>query len=83
MTVTEEKIPGQPSDVGHDLEGQGINPSKTAQKRLTSKKSSILAISDDPFAPREGKTLLWKNVNMTLVSCLSVSCRLGLREDHF
>jgi hypothetical protein len=24
--------------------------------------------SDDPFALREGKTLLWRNVNMTLVS---------------
>ena len=23
--------------------------------------------SADPFAPREGKTLVWKNVNMTLV----------------
>ena len=23
--------------------------------------------SDDPFAPREGKTLLWRNVNMVLV----------------
>jgi hypothetical protein len=29
---------------------------------------SMLTVSDDPFAPREGKTLLWKNVNMTLVS---------------
>jgi hypothetical protein len=24
-------------------------------------------LSDDPFAPREGKTLLWRGVNMTLV----------------
>ena len=54
-------------DVAHDLEGQ--HDSKT----LMSKKSSILAVSDDPFAPREGKTLLWKNVNMTLVSHLSNS----------
>ena len=29
--------------------------------------SSTLAVSDDPFAPREGKTLLWHNVNMVLV----------------
>jgi len=26
--------------------------------------------STDPFAPREGKTLVWKDVNMTLVSCV-------------
>jgi hypothetical protein len=27
-----------------------------------------MATSDDPFAIREGKTLLWTNVNMVLVS---------------
>lgn len=32
-----------------------------------SRKGSALAVSDDPFFPREGKTLLWRNVNMTLV----------------
>jgi hypothetical protein len=26
---------------------------------------------DDPFAPREGKTLTWRNVDMTLVSTRS------------
>jgi len=30
------------------------------------RKSSVLAVSDDPFALREGKTLLWRNVNMVL-----------------
>jgi hypothetical protein len=29
-------------------------------------------LSDDPFAPREGKTLLWRGVNMTLVSLLEI-----------
>jgi hypothetical protein len=28
-----------------------------------------LDANTDPFAPRVGKTLLWRNVNMTLVSC--------------
>lgn len=32
------------------------------------RKSSTLDKHTDPFAEREGKTLLWKNVNMTLVS---------------
>jgi hypothetical protein len=36
--------------------------------RLTRHKSSALEASDDPFAQRDGKTLLWRNVNMTLVS---------------
>jgi hypothetical protein len=29
--------------------------------------------SDDPFAKREGKTLTWKNINMTLVRCCPFS----------
>jgi hypothetical protein len=29
--------------------------------------ASVLDARDDPFAPREGKTLLWRNINMTLV----------------
>lgn len=28
------------------------------------------SIHTDPFAAREGKTLTWKNINMTLVSSL-------------
>jgi hypothetical protein len=31
---------------------------------------SILNRHDDPFAPREGKTLIWKDVNMTLVCAI-------------
>jgi hypothetical protein len=63
MTNTNEKIHESSSaDVANDIEGQHN------QKTLMSKKSSMLAVSDDPFAPREGKTLLWKNINMTLVS---------------
>jgi hypothetical protein len=34
--------------------------------------SSALEARDDPFAPREGKTLTWQNVNMVLVSLLFV-----------
>lgn len=44
-------------------EGTEINSSAP---KLTSKQSSMLATSDDPFALREGKALLWKDVNMTL-----------------
>jgi hypothetical protein len=63
------------TDGSHDLEGQivdheGSSPSTNTRPPTVSKKISMLAVSDDPFAPREGKTLTWKNVNMTLVSCL-------------
>jgi hypothetical protein len=65
MTNPEEKMHVTLAvDAAQDLEGQHN------KKTLVSKKSSMLAVSDDPFAPREGKTLLWKNVNMTLVSRL-------------
>ena len=43
---------------------------------LLSKVSSVLPASDDPFAPREGKTLLWRNVNMILVSKIWTDDRL-------
>ena len=43
------------------------NTDKTLAEPSFSKHGSQLSVSDDPFAPREGKTLLWKNVNMTLV----------------
>jgi hypothetical protein len=32
------------------------------------KQVSTLNKKDDPFAPRDGKTLLWRNIHMTLVS---------------
>lgn len=61
------KVPGPPSNKG-DIEEEIAQPTTSTKPRLFSKKSSVLAASDDPFAPREGKTLLWRNVNMTLVS---------------
>lgn len=38
----------------------------TDQKSATT--ANVLDSRDDPFAPREGKTLTWRNINMTLVS---------------
>ena len=56
------RIPPQPpsSFSSKDLE-VGRN-----SKVLISKKSSVLASSEDPFATREGKTLLWRDINMVL-----------------
>ena len=31
-------------------------------------------LENDPFAPRDGKALLWRNINMTLVGLSSILC---------
>lgn len=36
--------------------------------KLESKKSSFLDRHDDPFATREGKTLVWRDIQMTLAA---------------
>ena len=42
---------------------------ESADKKATvSRATSNLNVSDDPFAQREGKTLLWRDVKMVLVS---------------
>lgn len=61
----------------------------TTQVREGFHKSSSIALEarDDPFAPREGKTLTWQNVNMVLVSLLfhllasSQSVKLAATEE--
>lgn len=42
--------------------------SHSADASLHKSESTMLDASADPFATREGKTLTWTNVNMTLVS---------------
>ena len=37
-------------------------------------RQSVLDHRDDPFAPRDGKTLTWRNVNMTLVGERMLLC---------
>ena len=43
-------------------------PPKEETTKVLDRMESTLDHHTDPFAPREGKTLTWKNVNMTLVS---------------
>jgi hypothetical protein len=43
---------------------------------------SALDTGDDPFAPREGKTLLWRNVNMILVRTYVVGTRDPISSSH-
>ena len=45
-----------------DLEDGGSSPKKYGRNEST------LESSTDPFAPREGKTLTWRNVNMKLAA---------------
>jgi len=47
-------------------EVQDVEVGKRLTKKLSKKQSSTLDNHDDPFAAREGKTLLWRNINMTL-----------------
>jgi hypothetical protein len=44
--------------------------SEIPTKKDLNHQSSVLDRRDDPFAPREGKTLIWKDVNMTLVCAI-------------
>ena len=52
------------TDADEEIFVKAVNVHKmTGENRAV----SVLDSHDDPFAPREGKTLAWKNVNMTLV----------------
>ena len=54
--------PAEETAVVSDMESGSKKP-----ELASTGSSSNLAVSDDPFAPREGKTLLWSDVNMVLV----------------
>lgn len=53
----------QPNPYSRDVEVGRKN-----SKVLSSRTSSVLDSSDDPFATREGKTLLWRDINMVLAA---------------
>ena len=68
-----EKQPVQEKPRVRDVEAQttvaAVAETGTNAREVFHKSSSIaLEARDDPFAPREGKTLTWQNVNMVLVS---------------
>lgn len=42
---------------------------------LLDRRTSTLQQSTDPFAPREGKALVWRNVSMTLVREMMIFSR--------
>ena len=49
-----------------------MGASNGSKPSLVKRKSSMLDRHDDPFAQREGKTLTWHNVNMTLVGTRTI-----------
>lgn len=67
----EEVIGGtitSPEEEPNDVENGSVSKhhERSSSQILVSKKSSVLEASEDPFAHREGKTLLWRDINMTL-----------------
>lgn len=46
--------------------------------KLDNTEKSALDMRDDPFAPRDGKTLTWKDVDMTLVSDVVALLKLSV-----
>ena len=45
-----------------------LSSNMAEETKLKHAQSSVLDVHTDPFSPREGRTLVWKNINMTLVS---------------
>jgi len=42
------------------------------RKKVIDKRLRTLPRSADPFAPRQGKTLIWRNINMFLVNSMDL-----------
>jgi hypothetical protein len=66
MTTEASNVP-----MGTDWDGVDDEPA-TKGVRYNNQMSTIDE-SQNPFAVREGKTLTWKNINMTLVSAYIIS----------
>jgi hypothetical protein len=58
-----------------DMESGGGTPRSNdqLQENGDTTNDGALDVQTDPFAPRVGKTLVWRNINMTLVSLLLAS----------
>ena len=65
MAEKEETMSTEPSN---DVESGDVVKDESMNSQKLNRGESVLDRHTDPFAPREGKTLVWRNVNMTLVS---------------
>eukprot|EP00522_Entomoneis_paludosa_P006385 CAMPEP_0172451976 /NCGR_PEP_ID=MMETSP1065-20121228/9768_1 /TAXON_ID=265537 /ORGANISM="Amphiprora paludosa, Strain CCMP125" /LENGTH=650 /DNA_ID=CAMNT_0013203947 /DNA_START=259 /DNA_END=2211 /DNA_ORIENTATION=+ len=67
MTISEEMaVPATTNNNASDVVDVDVETAKDEGMMSVNKQESVLSTKDDPFAPREGKTLVWKDVNMTL-----------------
>lgn len=67
---------GLPTDPEMGVPARSSRSSRQPSRApIEKKKTSGLDTHDDPFALREGKTLTWRDMNMTLVSSNFVDAR--------
>jgi ABC-type multidrug transport system fused ATPase/permease subunit len=50
------------------VEEPKLSDVELGDKSTPRRTESVLEFQTDPFAPREGKALVWKNINMTLAA---------------
>ena len=65
VVVVEEE--SKEAEVDTPADNDGVESKDVLISRQLSSRESMLDASADPFAPRQGKTLTWCNVNMILV----------------
>jgi hypothetical protein len=56
------------AEMGARLETNNVGARKKLKPKFEPKQSSVLDRHDDPFATREGKTLVWRDIQMTLAA---------------
>jgi hypothetical protein len=74
MTLVDVDLEIEKSEGAAELEpiaATAKSATKSSDHVSTLAAADLPSIHTDPFASREGKTLTWKNINMTLVSNLS------------
>lgn len=74
-SILKESSPLEDVELGVDAPEEEATPvtiQPRKQPKAIDRTKSILNTHTDPFAPREGKALVWRNVNMTLVRTLSI-----------
>ena len=70
MTLVDVDLEMEKSEGAAEVERIAATTSKASDHAVvpTMTAADLPSIHTDPFASREGKTLTWKNINMTLVS---------------
>jgi hypothetical protein len=74
MTVPMEDVEFDVESLDVDTDEQPPTFSSSTPTKTVTTAASDISSRDDPFAPREGKALLWRGVNMTLVGQSSACC---------